>query len=107
MTTQPTPGALSAAREILDAVGFSYSAAGVFARTKEPVVAAIIDRHFSPANTARPDVDALVKALEVELADNMTLQLRAELGDFQAFAVRQNRRIKAALARHAKGGATG
>jgi len=51
--TQPSPGAISAAREIREYLGCGHHA------DIDPPVAAIIKRH-----TARPDVDELVKALE-------------------------------------------
>lgn len=110
ITPTPTPGALSAARE-LHSENWSVM-------TYDQMVisgALIIDRH-----TARTDVDALVKALE-DMATSLERNARdlrggngyadpslqrernASAGTSEYCAIE----IRSALARHAKGGATG
>lgn len=88
-TPTPTPGALSA--EICRYFG-------VEARQD---VQAIIDRH-----TARPDVDALVKALE-DMIWEFGCETHNDMGEKRHDAIAVIEQARTALARHAKGGATG
>ncbi len=66
--TQPSPGAMSAAREICNHFADHIEAHGFASIPGPTAIAPILDRAF-----ARPDVDELVKALEDLRADPAVL----------------------------------